>query len=785
MVAQRYESGQPIKLLSSGSWPYKVPFRDVLNKPLVGATVKLFVYCGRLGGRSRILIRQTEVDEAGRFEIPSFSGNVNRPLLEVYHPDNYGAVRIDPVDLKLYSPTRERIPAVRVPWVPTEAPAYERSFCAAIVDDTNTPISGAFVSCTAVELPNGDTQRSLGQVVTDQDGRFTVYPIIYPGTLISAETKFKLRIDAPRELGLMPFIGTVAPEPNCSVVSMTEYGYFHTFVFEDANGPITATKRLKDISIEINCPNKPVVTYEYKDLKGGRFLPLGICKASAQWHLKRYEFELLRVTEDSAEELVFSLKKKLVYCGQVVDGVTGNPMSGAFILTPRSSFSGLTNSAAGITPSQWDQMRSVKGNISDYDERLEPLLRRYLFDEVMHTDTEGRFEVHSAAGHKIPKFMALEENYLEIRQSTKSLQPDKNGRIKLPVLPLFPAAKVTIRAIIEDDGQVFATWVVDTNNCPGWVGRAKDLRFYKLAYSPGHDADQGPYEVPINAFVDQKVEIADLAFDMSEPQQPAYNFFAVFLYVLYDFVIQEKVSFFGIPIVVGHDYDSAWSTEDLDKHLEGDVLEEQEALELVGDGVWPSDACSLEEEKSDPNRIRTLTELQLEGGHFTYPISLSKNVRETICVPAGANLSVELRAYPNLKGKWVNPTVAAQDIFLDQGETLELGQCRFDRTIAVFAKVVNSAGKPVADVPVGIWFTGLQFPCALRTPEDGRIKFIVPPHTKGKFYVPQYEYSLSSLLVKPFQLRGYEDDGTEFTLEVPDEILQWLEASPEELRSSL
>ncbi len=119
------------------------------------------------------------------------------------------------------------------------------------------------------------------------------------------------------------------------------YGYFHTVVFEDENGPITNPGKLKRIYVDVVHQNK--IIHQYKAgrfpyiVKNGRPLLPGTYKAT-MWlqqgaNVKRRKFEPVEVTGDSPEQLVFKVKGRaeVLYCGQVVNAITGKPMEGAFV----------------------------------------------------------------------------------------------------------------------------------------------------------------------------------------------------------------------------------------------------------------------------------------------------------------------------------------------------------------------------------------------------------------------------------------------------------------------
>ena len=75
-----------------------------------------------------------------------------------------------------------------------------------------------------------------------------------------------------------------------------------------------------------------------------------------------------------------------------------------------------------------------------------------------------------------------------------------------------------------------------------------------------------------------------------------------------------------------------------------------------------------------PNRIRTITELGYwHTGAFTYNGGVYLNRVQTIPVPAGVNLRLQLHPLQNLKNEWV-PVTIPQTINLKQGEVTDFGR---------------------------------------------------------------------------------------------------------------
>lgn len=89
----------------------------------------------------------------------------------------------------------------------------------------------------------------------------------------------------------------------------------------------------------------------------------------------------------------------------------------------------------------------------------------------------------------------------------------------------------------------------------------------------------------------------------------------------------------------------------------------------------------------------------------------------------------------------------------------------------VFVKVVDSAGQPVANVPVHNWIFNRYWTHVYATDKNGRVRFNVLPNSKGRFFVSLEERALDSKDSISYEIGGEEDAGREFILPVSDDML--------------
>ncbi|UCF17036.1 MAG: carboxypeptidase regulatory-like domain-containing protein, partial [Phycisphaerales bacterium] len=303
-------------------------FKDALDSPIPKASVDIF--CRHLSGEPEIYLGKARTDEQGRLEIPNLDGSLNSLAFIVSHPE-YGVSRVVRHLL--------RDSELVVPSVPRTTEAYQRSARGTVMDPEGNPVSGATVQCTNVStLGEGLINGLRGwtyEVLTDKEGTFSLY---LPnekrrddrGHLIPPKSKYNVRIEAPKELGLLPYVESIQNDRYAAIV-LERGGRFRTFAFEDANGLITDPRKLQYIGVTVRRPDRSRVSIGYNDFKNGGIFPPGEYCAT-MYGTENYEFQPLVVDERSPDELLFRLPDDIFYHGRVVHGLTGEPMPGAFVM---------------------------------------------------------------------------------------------------------------------------------------------------------------------------------------------------------------------------------------------------------------------------------------------------------------------------------------------------------------------------------------------------------------------------------------------------------------------
>ena len=438
-------------------------FSDALGQAIAKAEVQILVSPTSSSKDPRLALNSTRTDEQGRVKTAIVRSDLQWFYFVVSHPDYGKALVKQPLNVTDFS----------APLVKTGSEAEQRAARGIIVDSENSPIKGATIQCYSIGTPGGGTllrSRTSSvhdRVITDNSGYFRLYLPIdnklerMGGELIPTASRYDVQIRPPKELKVSPARQRISNHTEVTITLRppqegTEGKYFHTFTFEDANGPITEPERLKRIEVRIWSKGSRVL--KYKDWKDGGLFDLGMYEAKE----KVYCFERLNVSKDSPEELVFSIVPAR-YAGQVIDGATGEPLAGAFVLADCYE---ITRELSSVTPEQWKAIHALESSPDVYDAALRPLRRACRFYQVTRTDKNGFYGLTVTPGPSSYEICVVEENYLarEI-----SFWPAKKRDPENALVRIFPAAKVLLEPIKEDPVVVQPYWIIDANDNPDWV----------------------------------------------------------------------------------------------------------------------------------------------------------------------------------------------------------------------------------------------------------------------------------------------------------------------------
>jgi hypothetical protein len=372
-------------------------------------------------------------------------------------------------------------PCIWVPLVRSGSDAEKYGIEGLVVDEVNRPIAGVKISCASIITLGGGKIRWhdwWATVLTDQQGTFrmcmSVSKLDDEIERIPPGSKYGVSARAPSQF-LYPSRGWKIPCGGKTVIKLERPQlYFRTFVFEDANGPITDPNLLDSILLYIKPRGMNQLPLMYSELKDGGWFPAGSYSGLVNEHGKSLWFEPMEVTEDSPEQLVFKPKaasKPALYtlcAGRAVYGFTNRPAQGAFVLATTSTKN--IFATAMITDEQWSSLRRLGTDPSVDEPALEPLHRVWEFDKILRTDAEGRFQISIPRDIPYCLFVA-EKGYVPVYHWTTYLENDPNEHVELPVLRLLPAAKVSFSATLVSEGkkEVYMAWNMPAEEPTDWT----------------------------------------------------------------------------------------------------------------------------------------------------------------------------------------------------------------------------------------------------------------------------------------------------------------------------
>lgn len=442
-------------------------FLDGLGNALAKADVEMLLHTTS-ESQPRISLGTFTLDDNGYLSRPQLHGNLHYASFLISHSE-YGLALMNSVSI--------RAEEIHVPLVPAGTEAFGRAIHGRVLDYQGNSVENASVTCSSIRtLGEGlisEVSRYVAVVLTDKTGRFTYYMPNedtrgHRGALIPPKSRHQVSIRPPNENELLPFFGEITNDTEATI-TLEHAGYFHTFVFEDENGLIADSDILQQIRIHVSRLDKPHQGFEYRKFKDGCLVPAGTF--TAQFTSMRtgetFDFEPVEVTDLSPQQIVFRVKSLIHYKGQVVHGLTGQPVAGAFVIAEEALASG---NLSMLTAEQWEALHALSSDLSVDDPALAPLHKMYGFSRIARTGADGRFAMSFRPGGRLYGFVAFEQDYLGAKRRKHALTPDEFNVASVPTLKLYPAATVVVKFSAEAKRlSILPYWLIDKANNPAWV----------------------------------------------------------------------------------------------------------------------------------------------------------------------------------------------------------------------------------------------------------------------------------------------------------------------------
>jgi hypothetical protein len=429
-------------------------FNDALGAPIPDAAVDVRILDCNNG--AYVSLGQFTLDDRGRLRRLTRINPLSKFVFVVSHAD-YGAAK---VEARTCSSVDKPPMSYVVPLVAMDSKAGSRAVYGFVTDTQGNPVAEAEIKCQSLSAPDADRIRlysaTIARALTDEHGWFAMYAPVAKDdklatTLIPRTARYHLNITSPKPLNLRQYNGRVVSgkEVSIKLTALHADEYFHTFAFEYAEGPVTDPEELAKINVELRREGRSRLTLKYDNIKGGTHLPLGTLYASTWRWGDRFNFKPLELTADSPEQLVLRPRRKIVYRGQVVNGLTGEPIPNVLVLADHEFMRKPLDSLKTEELEQLHTEAAEELSAGPADRRLYDYRTR-----VTLTDANGCYELVFMPGFRtrLWRFAALEEGFVGKSVHAGQLSPDEEGTVELPAIKLSPpGAKYLPTLVFEDE----------------------------------------------------------------------------------------------------------------------------------------------------------------------------------------------------------------------------------------------------------------------------------------------------------------------------------------------
>ncbi len=407
-------------------------------------------------------------DEEGRLGIPESEDGV-RLHARVEH-EQYGIARCQVEAGK---------PRLIVPLVRAGSEAHRRALTGRLTTPDGRPVAGAVIVCDNIRTPGEGLIEPLyprGEVLSDDQGRFAIYPPPSEqrkserGELIPPNSRYSLSITAA-DGDLLPLAWRAAnTQPEHIVWPVPTR--MHRFRFEAIGGGwIESDEQLRRVRVQLDAMQdgeRMLTPLDTAALARGRKLLSGKYVAQCSFGGKTIEYLPVTIADGSPEQLDFRLVPAVTYRGQVVSGISGEPISDAIVFAYRSSS---RNNLALLTADDWKLLAKSPSNPPLDHPAVKRLGEFYGVEGLVRADREGRFEITRQSDREFYGLIACAENQLPYMVRLYSLKA-AGGPVDAGRFLLFPAAKVQVRPVFE--GQSLAVspfWLLEKDGQPDWFAR--------------------------------------------------------------------------------------------------------------------------------------------------------------------------------------------------------------------------------------------------------------------------------------------------------------------------
>ncbi len=341
-----------------------------------------------------------------------------------------------------------------------------------IVDDVGQPVPGAHID-TSEGWVAGSRLVGRGSATTDRNGRFafSFSPITgdWSGRALPPSTTYAFVVSPPPDRDLFPARKCVQTPVHLVLKPPTLAP--RRLRFEVGTDVYAAGKMLKFIHLTWSRPGHPsdeihldrrYVSTDSIRLNTGRY--------TARFADGSRFFAYLPVDIDanSPDLITFHRPAPVTFHGRVVDGATGKPLAGAFVLGFKATHQ--YPNLAMLSADDWRTLDALPTRPAPDDPALKPVARHYVIEAIVRTDNDGRYEIQRGPEQEMYALLAFAKDHLPIEAPTFKLRANDKQEVQVPDIPLFAAGCVALTPQVPQgaDPWIVAKWVAQPQGRPVW-----------------------------------------------------------------------------------------------------------------------------------------------------------------------------------------------------------------------------------------------------------------------------------------------------------------------------
>ncbi|HBG27509.1 MAG: hypothetical protein A2Y10_02950 [Planctomycetes bacterium GWF2_41_51] len=381
-----------------------------------------------------------------------------------------------------------------LPLVKNDSDAADRAIGGRVIDANGNPIENTRIYCTYIETPGsgGAYPKQWSDkiaVITDKDGYFQLYmPIgqttsLQQNDLIPFNSLFQIRIEPPENSNFLPYDGRIANAKDVEITLEKKSGRKHNLLFmKDKYTPFDPNI-LSYADIRIERPSQQTIRLKYKQLMEMQQLPYGTYYVQIiGWSAI---FDPVEINANSPETIIFSLPAKVTYKGRVINGITGDPIRGAYIL-----LNAVEVQTGRLSKQDWTQLNRLSSHPNS-KQALNIIQKVYVASEAAATDYDGYYTFVKIPNPTDRPDYVIQQDFMlaEIPRNSSNSQPIEGKPVYLEDIKLFPSAIVVADFRWEKSLIVNPKWRFVEETKPQW---ADDMK-YRISSTKWKKTDEHGY----------------------------------------------------------------------------------------------------------------------------------------------------------------------------------------------------------------------------------------------------------------------------------------------------